>query len=56
MVVSNNFQVYNPDYYFFLVYGIKITLNIKFEVELLKIAVGSCLTDSQSLKTRLIDI
>ena len=41
---------------FSLVYGIEATLSIEFEVESLRVAVGSRLTDSQSLKTRLMDL
>ena len=38
---------------FSLVYGLEATLPIEFEVESLRVAVQSCLTDSQSLRNRL---
>ena len=38
---------------FSLVYGIEATLPIEFEVESLRVAIDSRLTDSQSLKSRL---
>jgi len=41
---------------FSLVYGLEATLPIEFEVESLRVAIGSRLTDSQSLKNRLTDL
>ena len=41
---------------FSLVYGIETTLPIDFEVESLRVAVSSCLIDSQSLRNRLTDL
>lgn len=38
---------------FSLVYGIEATLPIEFEVKSLRVAINSCLTDSQSLRRRL---
>ena len=38
---------------FSLVYGLDATLPIEFEVETLRVAIGSRLTESQSLKNRL---
>lgn len=39
---------------FSLVYDIEATIPIKFEVESLRVAIDSRLTDSQSLKSRLV--
>ena len=38
---------------FSLVYGLKATFPIEFEVESLRVAIGSRLTKSQSLRNRL---
>ena len=40
---------------FSLVYGLEATLPIKYEVETLRVAIGSCLTENQ-LKNRLTDL
>ena len=41
---------------FSLVYGLEATLPLEYEVESLRVAIGSRLTDSQSLKNRLTDL
>ena len=41
---------------FFLVYGIEATLPIEFEVESLRVAVGTRINDSHFLKNRLTDL
>ena len=37
-------------------YGLEATLPIKYEVESLRVAISSCLTESQSLKNKLTDL
>ena len=41
---------------FSLVYGLEATLPIEYEVESLRVAIGACLTESQSLKNKLTDL
>ena len=41
---------------FSLVYGLEVTLPINHEVEFFRVAIGSCLTENQSLKNKLTNL
>ena len=50
------YKVTTQAIHFSLVYGLETTLPIEYEAEYLRVVIGSCLTESQSLKHRSINL